>query len=83
MPYIPIKDQNDLIGDYPMRTPDTAGELTFLLTDISVTYLKKHGKKFLTICIIMGAFLCAALEFYRRVAAPYEDTKIKENGDVY
>jgi len=26
---------------------------------------------------------CAWAEFYRRVAAPYEDKKIAENGDVY
>jgi hypothetical protein len=26
---------------------------------------------------------CAADEFYRRVAAKYEDKKIDENGDVY
>jgi len=25
----------------------------------------------------------AGLEFYRRVLAPYEDEKIKQNGDVY
>lgn len=32
---------------------------------------------------IGGAIECAKLEFYRRVAAPYEDKKIAENGDVY
>ena len=26
---------------------------------------------------------CAKLELYRRVAAPYEDLKISEAGDVY
>ncbi len=25
----------------------------------------------------------AKLEFYRRVAGPYEDAKISENGEVY
>jgi len=25
---------------------------------------------------------CAKLELYRMIAAPYEDTKIKENGSV-
>jgi len=32
---------------------------------------------------IIGALECAKLELYRRVAAPYEDDKIAENGDVY
>ena len=31
----------------------------------------------------VGALDGAAREFYRRVAVPYEDKKIKENGDVY
>jgi len=26
---------------------------------------------------------CAAAEFYRRVAVPYENVKIAQNGDVY
>jgi hypothetical protein len=29
------------------------------------------------------AFECAKLEYYRRVMAPYEDTKIETEGDVY
>lgn len=31
----------------------------------------------------LGALECCKLEFYRRVAAPYEDSKIKSNGDCY
>lgn len=31
----------------------------------------------------LGALECCKLEFYRRVAAPYEDSKIISNGDVY
>ena len=31
---------------------------------------------------IMGALAGAQIEFYRRKVAPYEDTKIKDNGDV-
>jgi hypothetical protein len=30
----------------------------------------------------MGVLSCIQQEFYRRVAAPYEDTKIEQNGDV-
>jgi hypothetical protein len=32
---------------------------------------------------VIGAIECAKLELYRRVAAPYEDLKISEAGDVY
>lgn len=31
----------------------------------------------------VGALECIKQEYYRRLAAPYEDLKIKENGDVY
>lgn len=31
----------------------------------------------------IGVLECVKLELYRRVAAPYEDTKIKQYGDVY
>jgi len=31
----------------------------------------------------IGMLECAKLELYRRRLAPYEDEKIKENGDVY
>jgi hypothetical protein len=32
---------------------------------------------------IIGLLECAKLEVYRRHVAPYEDIKIKENGDVF
>ena len=31
---------------------------------------------------IVGLLECAKMELYRRSVAPYEDTKIEENGDV-
>jgi hypothetical protein len=41
------------------------------------------GKNYQTVNDIVGALEGAKMEFYRRAAAPYEDLKIKENGDVY
>ncbi|WP_439397023.1 DUF6899 family protein [Bradyrhizobium sp. PMVTL-01] len=32
---------------------------------------------------VLGALDGAKAEFYRRVAAPYEDAKIADSGDVY
>jgi hypothetical protein len=32
---------------------------------------------------IIGVLECAKMEFYRRLAAPYEDSKIIVNGDVF
>lgn len=65
---------------YPARTK---GELNYLLTRLAQAYLDDRGMSYDTVNDILGAFEGAKLEFYRRVAAPYEDAKIKQNGDVY
>ena len=36
-----------------------------------------------TMADVRGAIHACQTEFYRRLIAPYEDQKIKENGDVY
>lgn len=61
----------------------TPGQLNYLFSVIAKDYLDRNGLKYSTINDIVGALEGAKLEFYRRVAVPYEDTKIKENGDVY
>lgn len=81
MPYIKQSDR-DAIHDGG-RIAETPGELNYMLTLMAKLYLQKHGMSYTTINDIMGAFEGAKAEFYRRVAAPYEDKKIKENGDVY
>jgi len=42
-----------------------------------------QGPSYQTINDIIGALEGAKMEFYRRVVVPYEDKKIKDNGDVY
>ena len=61
----------------------SAGELNYLFTGIATDYLERMGKTYQTINDVMGALEGCKLEFYRRIVAPYEDTKIIENGDVY
>lgn len=86
MPYIaqPQRTAIDkyVIDDFKERV-DNAGELSYLLTKIIFTYFKTKGGRYAQINDVVGALEGAKLEFYRRVAAPYEDGKIKENGDVY
>lgn len=62
--------------------PRTAGELNYLLTLILHQYYKDGGN-YQAINDILGALEGAKLEFYRRIAAPYEDQKCFDNGDVY
>lgn len=82
MPYITEGEKINFRDPY--REPETVGQLVYVLTRSAVKFSKRDGAlRFVTIALVMGAFFCAALEFYRRVAAKYEDSKIQENGDVY
>lgn len=62
----------------------TPGELNYLLTELSKAYIITKGEMNYALANeVIGALEGAKLEFYRRMVAPYEDMKIKENGDVY
>lgn len=80
MPYIKQNRREELTE---LPSPKTPGELNYILTIVCRNYLDAKLLSYQTINDIVGALEGAKLEFYRRVAAPYEDTKIKENGDVY
>jgi hypothetical protein len=90
MPYIKPEDRellvtrlwNNEVEIGVTAMPDTPGELNYCITELIRSYYNnKPGYQ--SINDIVGALEGAKLEFYRRVAAPYEDQKIKENGDVY
>lgn len=81
MPYIKQKRREAILAG---EKPQDAGELNFAITVLVDNYLKdKGGIRYSQLNEVIGAMDCAKLEFYRRVAAPYEDKKIEENGDVY
>lgn len=61
----------------------TPGELNYLITKACDAYLMYKGKNYTHINDVIGVLECAKLEFYRRIAIPYEDEKIEQNGDVY
>lgn len=63
--------------------PENPGELNYLITFLVRSYLDYKGEKYQTYNDIMGALEGAKLELYRRQVAPYENEKIKANGDVY
>lgn len=80
MPYIdPAARQHLSKGNAPAN----AGELNYLLTLICNRYRVSSGNRYQVFNDIIGALEGAKLEMYRRLVAPYEDTKITENGDVY
>jgi len=64
--------------------PDiAAGELNYLFTRLALEFVRRRGRSYQTLNDVRGALHNCASEFYRRVVAPYEDTKIRENGDVF
>ena len=79
MPYIKQTQRKELAEGRP---PQDAGELNYQITRLLLEYLKSKGEGYAVFNEIMGVLSCASQEFYRRWAAPYEEKKIKENGDV-
>lgn len=79
MPYIKHADRVRVLMDGPL----TPGELNYAITCLCREYIMSRGASYANINDVMGALESAKQEFYRRVAVPYEDKKIKDNGDVY
>lgn len=81
MPYIEQAARARIDGG---GRPETAGELNYKITRVVDEYLIRKGKlRYAHLNEVIGALECAKMELYRRVAAPYEDAKISEAGDVY
>ena len=83
MPYIPAYERPKLDAAIETIEPTNAGELNYVITQVILEYLTFKGNGYNWMNELMGVLLCVALEFYRRVVAPYEDIKAKQNGDVY
>ena len=80
MPYIE-RDRRSALE--PSGKPETAGELNYAVTRLVDRYLSEKGLRYQHVNEAIGVLECAKLELYRRIAAPYEDKKIREEGDVY
>lgn len=63
---------------------EIAGNLNYSITTLILRVIKiKFGRvRYWLIALVSGMLKNVSDEFYRRVAAPYEDKKIKENGDI-
>lgn len=90
MPYIQRKDRLDIdaridslinqcmtiknFGD------NRGGILNYIITRLAIAFMGKISYKNLS--LMKSAMSDAADEWYRRMMAPYEDEKIKQNGDI-
>lgn len=79
MPYINEVSKRELAAG---RRPRSVGELNYCITRLMIEFCH-NNLSYVDINDVIGAVECAKLEFYRRMAVPYEDQKILENGDVY
>jgi hypothetical protein len=81
MPYIKQERRADVAKNFGVA--DTAGELNFFITNYITGYYLPESPSYSDFNEVVGVLESVKLEFYRRMVAPYEDQKIKENGDVY
>jgi len=72
-----LRELVDILKALPPEEVD--GELNFVVTKILKTV---YPLRYYHVNKAIGVLECIKLEFYRRIAAPYEDTKIRESGDV-
>jgi hypothetical protein len=80
MPYITETERHIVDREGPW----TQGQLNYALTMECRNYIERNGGlSYRAISEAIGALECCKLELYRRLAAPYEDQKIYDNGDVY
>lgn len=84
MPYID-KEIREACAPWTSYGLNNPGQLNFAITSLVNDYLSvNYGKtSYAGVNEVIGVLECAKLELYRRIAAPYEDTKCMENGDVY
>ena len=85
MPYVDEEARDRLVSG---GSPESTGELNYAITRFVDDYLRRMAERdgrlrYAHLNEAMGVLECAKLELYRRIAAPYEDGKIEENGDVY
>jgi hypothetical protein len=80
---VPLKDLiheiQGLLKEKPQNAP---GILNYCITTL-ITYVYNKETKYEDIAAVTGMLENVKQEFYRRYAVPYEDEKIKENGDIF
>lgn len=58
------------------------GVLNYCITRLITIVLGELGWRYFKINRAVGVLECVKQEFYRRLAAPYEDSAIAKNGDI-
>lgn len=80
MPYLTQGERSSLDDG---RKALKGGELNYQISKLLNDFMAMKQLNYAAINEAMGALESAKFEFYRRVAAPYEELKAKANGEVY
>ncbi len=92
MPYIPQEQRKELEDalthmeqalSKAVKGLPPDGALNYVFTRLIQKVLIPTTPSYLLLERVTGLLECCKLEFYRRCAAPYENTKTKQNGDVF
>lgn len=90
MPYISteLREQVDLQISRLIAAIETtddivrAGVLNYTITRLLQTIVSNERPSYADVNTAIGVLQCASAELYRRIAVPYENQKMFENGDV-
>jgi hypothetical protein len=82
MPYILMEDRPDLASIVDSFPELSDGELNYVFTLLAHRCVEARGLRYVNLNAIVGVFESAKAEFQRRIVAPYENRKIRENGCV-
>lgn len=88
MPYIDTEDRKRLEGAVKVAVDalegqameDSLGDLNYLISRVVAGVVGKPSYR--KIAMATGVLENVKQELYRRMAGPYEDLKIRENGDI-
>jgi len=86
MPYITQKSRkiidSYLYSLFKIIDGCEVGDLNYIITKIIHKWIKETDLAYRNINAAIGILECAKLELYRIIAAPYEDKKKLENGNI-
>jgi len=85
MPYIEKDDRKACMPVFsdPSIIYESPGELNYSMVVLLNKYIKDNGHSYRTYNDIVGVLESLKMEFYRRMVAPYEEIKMRLNGDVF
>jgi len=91
MPYI-TDDKRKLLDDEiaalakkisdNIEASDIEGTMNYVITALLNKCMIDDAPRYKKINQVVGVLECVKQEFYRRLAAPYEDKAIAKNGDI-